>query len=49
MSFGTGSPGETPSVQLAGFDISRADLLRWSKLFDPPTAEESAFYGFPTH
>ncbi|MGO6704583.1 kinase [Rhizobium ruizarguesonis] len=26
------------------FDISRADLLRWSKLFEPPTAEELALY-----
>ncbi|MGO7039975.1 AAA family ATPase [Rhizobium acaciae] len=26
------------------FDISRADLLRWCKLFEPPTAEELALY-----
>lgn len=31
------------------FDISEADLLRWSKQFEPPTAEELALYDQPTH
>ncbi|MGZ2486997.1 putative kinase [Rhizobium pisi] len=31
------------------FDISWADLLRWSKLFEPPTAEELALYDQQTH
>lgn len=26
------------------FDISRTDLLRWSKMFEPPTTEEMALY-----
>jgi predicted kinase len=30
------------------FEISRLDLLRWSKLFEPPTAEELALYDPPT-
>ena len=29
------------------FSIARADLLRWSKLFEPPTAEELALYDQP--
>jgi predicted kinase len=31
------------------FHISRPDLLRWSKLFEPPTAEELALYDPPSH
>lgn len=31
------------------FDISREDLLKWSKLFEPPTAEELALYDGQTH
>ncbi|MDQ6435120.1 AAA family ATPase [Mesorhizobium sp. LHD-90] len=31
------------------FNISRTDLLRWSKLFEPPTAEEMALYDGPAH
>ena len=31
------------------FHITRADLLRWSKLFQPPTAEEMALYDRPEH
>lgn len=31
------------------FRISRADLLRWSELFEPPTAEEMALYDRQTH
>jgi predicted kinase len=29
------------------FHIARADLVRWSKLFEPPTAEEMALYDLP--
>lgn len=29
------------------FHIARADLLRWSKLFEPPSAEEMALYDLP--
>jgi predicted kinase len=29
------------------FEISRTDLLRWSQLFEPPTAEEVALYDLP--
>lgn len=29
------------------FEISRKDLLRWSKLFEPPTDEELALYDPP--
>ena len=29
------------------FHVARADLLRWSKLFEPPTAEEMALYDLP--
>lgn len=29
------------------FEISRTDLLRWSELFEPPTAEELALYDLP--
>ena len=29
------------------FEISRTDLLRWSELFEPPTAEELAHYDLP--
>jgi len=31
------------------FEISRTDLLRWSKLFEPPTAEELALYDPSSH
>ena len=31
------------------FEISRPDLLRWSKLFEPPTAEELALYDPSSH
>ncbi|RUM19513.1 kinase [Rhizobium phaseoli] len=31
-------------LPVGAFDISRPDLLRWSKLFEPPTAEELALY-----
>ncbi|EJC85544.1 putative kinase [Rhizobium leguminosarum bv. trifolii WSM2297] len=31
------------------FDISRADLLRWSKLFEPPTIGELALYDRQTN
>ncbi|MER9240653.1 AAA family ATPase [Mesorhizobium sp. M0633] len=31
------------------FDIARADLLRWSKLFEPPTSEELALYDREIH
>lgn len=31
------------------FDISRAELLRWWKLFEPPTTEELALYDRQTH
>lgn len=30
------------------FDISRSDLLRWSKLFEPPTIEEMALFDPPS-
>lgn len=29
------------------FHIARADLLRWSKLFEPPSVEEMALYDLP--
>ncbi|WP_280951379.1 AAA family ATPase [Rhizobium sp. J15] len=36
-------------LPVGAFDISRPDLLRWSKLFEPPTAEELALYDRQTH
>lgn len=29
------------------FHITRADMLRWSKLFEPPSAEEMALFDLP--
>ena len=29
------------------FEIARTDLLRWSELFEPPTAEELALFDLP--
>lgn len=31
------------------FAISRADLLRWSKLFEPPTIDEMSLFDRPDH
>ncbi|ANL66008.1 AAA ATPase domain-containing protein [Rhizobium phaseoli] len=36
--------GRNAELPVGAFDISRPDLLRWSKLFEPPTAEELALY-----
>ena len=32
---------------VGAFNIARADLLRWSRLFEPPDAEELALYDLP--
>lgn len=35
------------ALPVGTFDISRSDLLRWSKLFEPPTIDEMRLYDPP--
>jgi predicted kinase len=39
--------GRNAELPADTFHITRADLLRWSKLFEPPSAEEVALYDLP--